>query len=44
MFIIVKCLGGDLGEFNVFNGWLDRWKKRYNICEMNVVGEEGDVS
>ena len=42
--IIAKRLGGDSGEFNASNGWLDRWKKRYNICEMNVAGEEGDVS
>ena len=42
--IIAKRLGGDSGEFNASNGWLDRWKKSYNICEMNVAGEEGDVS
>ena len=25
--IIAKRLGGDSGEFNASNGWLDRWKK-----------------
>ena len=30
--------------FTASNGWLSKWKKRYNISEMKVAGEEGDVS
>ena len=42
--IIAKQLGEDAANFTASNGWLDRWKKRYNIIHMNVAGEEGDVS
>ena len=26
-----------------FKGWLDRWKKRYNVKKMKISGEAGDV-
>ncbi len=42
--IIAKQLGEDAADFTASNVWLDRWKKRYNIIQMNAVGEEGDVS
>ena len=25
-------------------GWLAKWKKRHKIAQMNIAGEEGDVS
>ena len=31
-------------EFKACNGWLARWKKRYNISHSTVSGESGDVS
>ena len=34
----------DCDEFKASNGWLDRWKKRYNVRQMKVSGESGDVS
>lgn len=39
-------IAGQLGceEFKASNGWLDRWKKRYNVRQMKVSGESGDVS
>lgn len=30
--------------FKVFNGWLDRFKKRYNIISKVISGEVGGVS
>ena len=30
--------------FSASDGWLDKWKKRYNIKSKSVVGESGDVS
>ena len=30
--------------FNASEGWLDKWKKRYNIKKKAIVGESGDVS
>ena len=33
-----------LGDFKASNGWLDRWKKKYNLRKMTVSGESGDVS
>ena len=38
---IAKAL--NIGDFHASNGWLEKWKKRYNIMHMNVAGEEGDV-
>ena len=39
-------IAGHLGcyEFKVSNGWLDRWKKCYNVRQMKVSGGSGDVS
>ena len=31
-------------EFKASDGWLDKWKKRFNIKSKAVVGESGDVS
>ncbi len=31
-------------EFKGSNGWLDKWKKRFNIRQMKISGESGDVS
>ena len=42
--IISERLGGNSVGFTASNGWLSKWKKRYNISEMKVAGEEGDVS
>ena len=39
---IAGCL--DCDEFKTSNGWLDCWKKRYNVRQMQVSGESGDVS
>ena len=30
-------------NFTVSNGWLDRWKKRYDVHRMKINGESGDV-
>ena len=30
-------------EFKASNGWLTRWKERYNISQRNISGESGDV-
>lgn len=40
--IISQRLGEESADFAASNGWLDRWKKRFNITQMNVAG--GDVS
>ena len=29
--------------FKASNGWLEKWKKRYNMKELKVCGESGDV-
>ena len=42
--IISERLGENSMGFTASNGWLSKWKKRYNISEMKVAGEEGDVS
>jgi hypothetical protein len=39
---IAETLGVD--HFKASNGWLDRWKKRYDVHKMKVSGESGDVS
>ena len=31
-------------DFKASNGWLSRWKVRYNIKQMRISGESGDVS
>ena len=31
-------------EFKGLNGWIDKWKKRYNIKWMNISGESRDLS
>ena len=31
-------------EFKGSNGWLEKWKLRYNIRQMTICGESGDVS
>lgn len=28
----------------IASGWLNKWKKRHNISQMNIAGEEGDLS
>ena len=38
---IATCLGKD--EFKGSNGWLEKWKKRYNIKQLKISGESGDV-
>ncbi len=30
--------------FKGTNGWLEKWKKRYNIRQVTIQGESGDVS
>ena len=37
-------LGHPEGSFKASNGWLEAWKKRYNIKQVAVSGESGDVS
>jgi len=34
----------EMNEFVASNGWLDRFKRQHNICNMAVAGEAGDVS
>ena len=34
----------DIPNFMASNGWLDRWKKRYNVHRMKINGESGYVS
>lgn len=38
---IATCLGRD--EFKGSNGWLEKWKKRFNIKQLRISGESGDV-
>ena len=42
--IISERLGENSVGFTASNGWLSKRKKRYNISEMKVAGEEGDLS
>ena len=41
-----KEIAATLGkpDFKASNGWLDKWKKRFNITQKSVVGESGDVN
>ena len=39
---IAERLG--VANFKASNGWLDRWKKRYNIRHVKINGESGEVS
>ena len=32
------------GDFKASNGWLEKWKARYNIKRMTISGESGEVS
>ena len=40
-----KLMAERLGDsaFQGSNGWLEKWKRRYNIKEMRLAGEDGDV-
>ncbi|XP_068738866.1 tigger transposable element-derived protein 1-like [Montipora capricornis] len=40
--IIAERFGED--TFKGTSGWLETWKKRHNIGQMSIAGEEGDVS
>ena len=31
------------GTFEGTNGWLDKWKRRYNVHKIAVSGESGDI-
>ena len=42
--VISQRLGENSMGFTASDGWLSKWKKRYNISEMKVAGEECDVS
>ena len=33
----------EIKDFTASNGWLEKFKKKHNICIMTVAGEEGDV-
>jgi len=39
---IAERLGKD--EFKGSNGWLEKWKRKYNVKQLTVSGESGDVS
>ena len=32
------------GNFKGSNGWLDKWKRKYNVKQLTISGESGDVS
>ncbi|XP_068704167.1 tigger transposable element-derived protein 4-like [Montipora foliosa] len=40
--IFAERIGGDTFEGTI--GWLEKWKRRYNIGQMNIAGEEDNVS
>ena len=37
---MAKHLG--IPNFKASNGWLNRWKRRYNVKRMKITGESGD--
>ena len=39
---IAECLSK--GNFKGSNGWLDKWKRKYNVKQLTISGESGDVS
>ena len=39
---IAESLG--LSDFKGTNGWLEKWKKWYNVRRVSICGESGDVS
>ena len=39
--VIAECLGKS--TFKGSRGWLDKWKKRYNVKQLKVNGESADV-
>ena len=41
-----KLIAESIGDksFQGTNAWLQKWKRRHNIAEMNITGEEGDVN
>lgn len=39
---ISECL--QLSDLKASNGWLSRWKTRYNIKQVRISGESGDVT
>ena len=41
-----RLIAEKLGEtsFKGTDGWFAKWKQRYNLTQMNVAGEEGDVN
>ena len=39
--VIAEHLG--ISNFKASNGWLDRWKRRYNVKKVKINGEAGDV-
>ena len=40
-----KQIASSLGKqkFMGSNGWLEKWKRKYNIKELRISGESGDV-
>ena len=32
-----------ISEFKASNGWLHKWKQRYNIKQVSICGESADV-
>ena len=38
---IAEKLG--ISDFKGSQGWLDKWKKRYNVKQLKICGESGDV-
>lgn len=41
-----KLIAEELGNssFKGTNGWLEKWKRRHNLAQMNIAGEEGNVN
>lgn len=38
-----KQIANSLGKFKGSNGWLDKWKKKFNVRQLWINGESGDV-